>query len=68
MQIVTNNASAMKAAGIRLMDEYPTLYWTPRVAHCLDLILEDLAGKTNIGKVIETARKISNYIYKYDWL
>jgi len=67
VQIMTDNASAMKAAGIILMDEYPTLYWMPCAAHCLDIILEDLAGKTNIGKVIETVRKISNYICKYDW-
>ena len=33
----------------------------------MDLILEDLARKMNIGKVIETGRKISDYIHKYDW-
>ena len=33
----------------------------------LEFYLEDLVGKTNIGKVIETARKISTYIYKYNW-
>ncbi|KAJ8434363.1 LOW QUALITY PROTEIN: hypothetical protein Cgig2_031609 [Carnegiea gigantea] len=67
VQIATDNASVMKAAGVRLMDEYPTLHWTPYAAYCLDLILVDLTGKTNIGKVIQIARKISNYIYKYDW-
>ena len=67
VQIVTDNAAPMKAAGRTLMEEFPNLYWTPCAAHCLDLILEDFAKLDRVGEVIKTARMISNYIYKYDW-
>ncbi|XP_074306703.1 uncharacterized protein LOC141641964 [Silene latifolia] len=42
IQIVTDNETAVKAGGKKLMEKYPHIYWTPCVAHCLDLLLEDL--------------------------
>ncbi|CAI0545089.1 unnamed protein product [Linum tenue] len=41
VQVVTDNASAYKAAGERLMAKRKHLFWTPCAAHCLDLVLED---------------------------
>jgi len=62
VHVVTYNASLMKAAGQRLMEEYTTLYWTSCAVRCLNIV-----AKTSIGVVIETTKKISNYyIYKYD--
>lgn len=46
VQVVTDKEAAMKATGKRLMMEYPHLYWTACAAHCLDLILEDIAKNT----------------------
>lgn len=37
VQIVTDNGANSKAAGILIMEKYPKVYWTPCVAHCLDL-------------------------------
>ncbi|CAN0918385.1 hypothetical protein LINGRAHAP2_LOCUS30839 [Linum grandiflorum] len=64
IQIVTDNASAYKAAGKRLMEKRKHLYWTPCAAHCLDLMLEDFDKRLNVHKAtIEKAKKITNYIY-----
>ena len=67
VQIVTDNATPMKAAWKRLMEEFPHLYWTACVAHCIDLILEYFGKLNRIAKVILMARRIANYIYKYEW-
>ena len=45
VQIVTDNGSAFVKAGKLLMKKY-NMYWTPCVAHCIDLMFED------IGKII----------------
>ncbi|KAE8695810.1 Detected protein of unknown function [Hibiscus syriacus] len=42
VQVVTNNASAYVKAGKLLEAKRPNIYWTPCVAHCLDLMLEDI--------------------------
>ena len=46
VHFVTDNASNMVAAGRRLEDEFPSIYWSPCAAHCLNLILSDF-GKEN---------------------
>ncbi|CAN1132636.1 hypothetical protein LINPERHAP2_LOCUS7153 [Linum perenne] len=64
IQVITDNASAYKAAGVKLMEKRQHLFWTPWAAHCLDLILEDLEKKLPIHKTtIAKGRKITNYIY-----
>ncbi|KAJ9543497.1 hypothetical protein OSB04_023204 [Centaurea solstitialis] len=42
VQVVTDTASAYKAAGTLLMKKRKHLYWTPCAAHCIDLILEKI--------------------------
>ena len=49
--------------GRMLEKKIPHLYWTPCVAHCLDLILEDIGKLPHIKKTIERAISISGYIY-----
>ncbi|CAN1841200.1 hypothetical protein LINPERHAP1_LOCUS36386 [Linum perenne] len=50
IQVITDNASAYKAAGAKLMEKRQHLFWTPCAAHCLDLMLEDLEKKLPIHK------------------
>lgn len=68
VQIVTDNEAAMKAAGKKLMEKRPHLYWTACAAHCIDLILEDIGKKKSVGSVLENAKKITRFIYSYDWV
>jgi len=40
IQVVTDNATNYKVFGQMLMAERKRLFWTPCVAHCVDLMLE----------------------------
>lgn len=56
------------------MDRHASLFWTPCVAHCLGLILEDLGiiledlGKiTWIKACMEIAKNIFKFTYNHTW-
>ncbi|XP_042410002.1 uncharacterized protein LOC121999379 [Zingiber officinale] len=64
VQVITDNAANYKAAGEMLMEKRKNLYWTPCVAHCIDLILEDFEKKLEVHKeTITKARRVATYIY-----
>ncbi|XVE88841.1 hypothetical protein DITRI_Ditri19aG0101300 [Diplodiscus trichospermus] len=68
VQIVTDNEDAMKAGGKKLMDEFPHLYWIAYSAHCINLILEYIGKRKRIAKVVEQAKKITQFIYNHNWV
>ena len=39
------------------------MFWTPCVAHCIDLILEDMGKIPYIGDIVESAKSIRKFIY-----
>ena len=50
-------------AGLRLMEKRGRLWWTPCVAHCIDLMLEDI-GKLNVHvNTLAKARQVVKFIY-----
>jgi hypothetical protein len=65
VQVITNNAANYVVAGRMLMQRYHTLFWTPCVAHCIDLILEDIAKIPYIKDIFELARSITKFIYNH---
>ena len=67
MQIVTDNGSAFVKEGKLLMKKY-NLYWTSCVAHCIDLMFEDIDKRDSVAQLIRSARKITNFIYNHGWL
>ncbi|KAI0515964.1 hypothetical protein KFK09_008635 [Dendrobium nobile] len=68
VQVVTDNASAYKAAGQMLMEKRTHLYWTPCAAHCIDLILEDLGDLPQHKSALARAKKITKFIYNHSWV
>ena len=46
-----------------LQKKRPNLYWTPCVAHCIDLILEDIGKLPNIKRTLERGISLNGYIY-----
>ena len=42
VQVITNNASNYVLAGKMLESKHKTIFLTPCVAHCIDLMLEDI--------------------------
>jgi hypothetical protein len=65
VQVVSDNGSNYKAAGRLLMEKYPTLYWTPCAAHCLDLMLEDVGKIKEFGICIAKAKRTTRFIYAH---
>jgi hypothetical protein len=62
VQVITDNAANYVAASRLLMQRYPTLFWTPCAAHCIDLILEDMGKIPYIRDIIESTRNITKFI------
>ncbi|BAT78941.1 hypothetical protein VIGAN_02170400, partial [Vigna angularis var. angularis] len=64
VQVVTDNAANFKVARELLMQKRERLYWTPCVAHCIDLVFEDFEKKFKVHELtIKKGRKITTYIY-----
>jgi len=64
VQIITDNDASMKKVGMILMQQRPNIFWSPCAAHCLDLMIEDIAKRKMIKGVILKAKKITNFIYQ----
>ncbi|XP_075633519.1 uncharacterized protein LOC142605978 [Castanea sativa] len=68
VQFVTDNDSAYKSAGKKLMQKYGSFYWSPCVAHCIDLMLENFSNRRYfpiIHETIQKAKKITKFIYNH---
>ncbi|KAG5252542.1 zf-BED domain-containing protein/DUF659 domain-containing protein [Salix suchowensis] len=63
LQVITNGGEHYVASGKKLMDTFPSLYWAPCAARCIDQILEDF-GKLefvyNNSAVLNLMRKYTS--------
>ena len=59
VQVVTNNEASFKAVGMLLMEKRKHLFWSPCVAHCIDLMLEDIASMKQIKEILDQAKMIT---------
>ena len=66
-QIVTNNSSNYKKTSERIMSKYG-IYWTPCVAHCIDLILKDFGKSKLVEMIVMDVRTITNFIYNHSYI
>ena len=62
VQVCTDNAGNMKAAGALLMDRFPHIYFQGCSAHALDLLLEDWGKQDWITSLVKKAKSIVKYI------
>ena len=65
VHVVTDNASNCLGAGKMLMEKHKAIYWTPCAAHCLDLLLHDLAKFPWINETIRRARAAVNFVINH---
>ena len=68
VQVVIDNASNYVLARKMLEEKHKTIFWTPCVAHCIDLMLEDTGKQEWIKNTIEHAKSITKYIYNHSWV
>jgi hypothetical protein len=63
LQVITNGEEHYVTAGKKLMDTFPSLYWAPCAARCIDQILEDLGKLEWINAVLEQAKSVTRFVY-----
>ena len=51
-----------------LMERHPSLFWTPCVAHYIDLMLEDMGDIPWIKEIVESDRSVTKYNYSYTFV
>ncbi|XLU24950.1 hypothetical protein S245_061016, partial [Arachis hypogaea] len=65
VHVVTDNAANYVAAGRLLELKFPRLYWSPCVAHCINLILQDIEKLVEVSETVSQASMITKYIYNH---
>ena len=68
VQVVTDNAANYATTGRLLSAKYPTIFWTPCAAHCIDLMLEDIRKMEWVQAVVQECKQITKYIYNHAWV
>ncbi|TVU12808.1 hypothetical protein EJB05_46468, partial [Eragrostis curvula] len=67
VQIITDNGSNYKKAGKMISRKYP-IRWQPCVAHTVNLMLKSIGEFPEHAAVIESARRISRWLYNHNQL
>ncbi|XP_025625557.1 uncharacterized protein [Arachis hypogaea] len=65
VHVVTDNAVNYVAAGRLLESEFPRLYWSPCVTHCINLMLQDIGKFIEVTETVSQALMITKYIYNH---
>ncbi|XP_050280566.1 uncharacterized protein LOC126721559 [Quercus robur] len=65
VHMVTDNASNYVSAGKLLCEKYKTISWSPCVAHCLNLVLQDMGDMPHVERLKNHATKVTVFIYNH---
>jgi hypothetical protein len=65
VHMVNDNAANYIAASRLLMEEFSLIFWSPCVAHCINLILQDIGKLQSVCYIVEHASGITKYIYNH---
>ncbi|XP_019157284.1 PREDICTED: uncharacterized protein LOC109153850 [Ipomoea nil] len=63
LQVITSSEERYIDAGRRLTDAYPTVFWTPCAAQCIDMMLEDIKKLEWVNATLGQAKAISRFMY-----
>ncbi|XP_031250002.1 uncharacterized protein LOC116107835 [Pistacia vera] len=64
VHLVTDNGANYKAARRMLSEKYSSITWSPCVAHCINLMLKDIAKMSHIVNLSKRASEVTNIITK----
>jgi len=62
VHVIVDNGSNYVLVSKLLDEKRPSLYWTPCVAHCIDLMLEDIGKLPLIRKIIQRGVSLLGFI------
>jgi hypothetical protein len=64
VQVITNYVYNCKAMDDLLIRDYPLIVWSPCIAHCLDLLIEDIIRLPWVKNIITKVKQIVNFVTK----
>jgi hypothetical protein len=65
MNMVIDNASNYVAASKLLVEEFPSIFWSPCAAYCINRILQNVGKLQSVCFVVDHASSIIKYIYNH---
>ncbi|XP_020997185.1 uncharacterized protein LOC110280467 [Arachis duranensis] len=65
VHVVTDNATNYVSAGKLIHEKYPNIFWSPCAAHCINLILKDIASLPHIDDLASRASKVTVFVYNH---
>ncbi|XVF20942.1 hypothetical protein REPUB_Repub12eG0047400 [Reevesia pubescens] len=65
VQVITNCEEQYFFTGKKLMESFPSLYWVPCLAHCVDMMLQDFGSLEWISEIIKQAKSIARFVYNH---
>ncbi|XP_039048882.1 uncharacterized protein LOC120189745 [Hibiscus syriacus] len=65
VHIVTDNAAYYVAIGKLIQEKYENNFWSPFTAHCLNLLLKDIASMPHVADLASKASKITVFVYNH---
>ena len=61
VQFIIDNDASYKVAGKKLQQKYGSFYWSPCVAHCIDLMLENFSDPRYFPIIDDAIKKTKKY-------
>ena len=58
VQVVIDNEASFKVAGHLLMEKKSHLFWSPCIAHCINLMIEDIDSMKSVKETLDDAKMI----------
>ncbi|XP_025703996.1 uncharacterized protein [Arachis hypogaea] len=65
VHVVTDNAAKYVSAEKLIHKKYPNIFWSPCTAHCVNLILKDIASLPHIADLASRASKVTVFVYNH---
>ncbi|XP_025703880.1 uncharacterized protein [Arachis hypogaea] len=63
VHVVTDNVANYVSAGKLIHEKYPNIFWSPCAAHCINLILKDIASIPHIADLASRVSKVNVFVY-----
>ncbi|XP_031286483.1 uncharacterized protein LOC116145194 [Pistacia vera] len=68
VHLVTDNGANYKTAGRMLSEKYSSITWSPCAAHCINLMLKDMAEMSHIVNLSTHASEVTKFVYNHSFV
>ncbi|XP_031261897.1 uncharacterized protein LOC116120101 [Pistacia vera] len=66
--LVTDNGANYKAVERMLSEKYSSIPWSPCAAHCINLMLKDIAEMSHIVNLLTRASEVTKFVYNHSFV